>query len=425
MPGYIEDRWWTKKPDPATGKKRKTARYGQGKRYRVAGIPGVRDRSFEKLGGPDGAQAWLAKAQHESVTGEFVDPRRGEITLGAYIDDHWWPTYPTRDPATVQTVASRVTHIKTLLGEQPLKLLRAPQMRAFLKELEERVGASTTHEVWGYLSAILQSAVEDERIRKNPCKTKSITLPTIPERRVQPWSKPRILAVRSALTARFQAMVDVGVGAGLRQGEVFGLSADDVDEDEQVIHVRRQVKKVGAKLVFALPKGRKIRTVPAPEYLLKQLAAHTATFPPQDVSLPWADPAPPTTEKEAKERAPQTHRLIFTSPTGCALRRDSFDLRAWKPALAQVGIIPAPESVRQGARGRQVKKYATAPGDGFHVLRHTYASVQLDAREPIVAVSRWLGHADPAITLKIYAHMMPEADGRGRAAMDAWFTDDS
>ncbi|MFJ4241332.1 hypothetical protein ACIP17_12090 [Streptomyces iakyrus] len=49
----------------------------------------------------------------------------------------------------------------------------------------------------------------------------------------------------------------------------------------------------------------------------------------------------------------------------------------------------------------------------------------LDAREPIVAVSNWLGHADASITLKIYAHMMPEADGRGRAAMDALFEADS
>jgi integrase len=38
-----------------------------------------------------------------------------------------------------------------------------------------------------------------------------------------------------------------------------------------------------------------------------------------------------------------------------------------------------------------------------------------------VAVSKWLGHADPSITLRIYAHMMPEADGRGRSAMQSWF----
>ncbi|MFE7713018.1 hypothetical protein ACFU6I_46535 [Streptomyces sp. NPDC057486] len=38
-----------------------------------------------------------------------------------------------------------------------------------------------------------------------------------------------------------------------------------------------------------------------------------------------------------------------------------------------------------------------------------------------MSVSKWLEHADPAITLRVYAHFMPEADGRGRRAMNAWF----
>ncbi|MGD3110919.1 tyrosine-type recombinase/integrase [Streptomyces sp. YGL11-2] len=57
----------------------------------------------------------------------------------------------------------------------------------------------------------------------------------------------------------------------------------------------------------------------------------------------------------------------------------------------------------------------------FHVLRHTYASTQLEAGESIVSVSEWLGHASPQTTLKHYAHFMPEAGKRGLAAMDEWF----
>ncbi|MBL3804216.1 tyrosine-type recombinase/integrase [Streptomyces sp. BRB081] len=57
---------------------------------------------------------------------------------------------------------------------------------------------------------------------------------------------------------------------------------------------------------------------------------------------------------------------------------------------------------------------------GFHALRHTFASAQLDAGESVVSVSKWMGHSSPEITLKIYAHFMPEADGRGRAIMQKW-----
>lgn len=67
----------------------------------------------------------------------------------------------------------------------------------------------------------------------------------------------------------------------------------------------------------------------------------------------------------------------------------------------------------KGARWKASRK------DGFHVLRHTYASVLLEAGESIVTLARWLGHSSPTITLDHYAHFMPEAGGKGRAAIDA------
>ncbi|MGW7254238.1 tyrosine-type recombinase/integrase [Streptomyces sp. NPDC054834] len=45
------------------------------------------------------------------------------------------------------------------------------------------------------------------------------------------------------------------------------------------------------------------------------------------------------------------------------------------------------------------------------VLRHTCASIMLEAGESVVTVARWLGHSSPAITLGYYAHFMPEAGG--------------
>jgi len=57
MAGYIEDRWPTKRPNKETGKRERTARWGTGSRYRVKGIPGVRDRSFDTVAD---AKAWLA-----------------------------------------------------------------------------------------------------------------------------------------------------------------------------------------------------------------------------------------------------------------------------------------------------------------------------------------------------------------------------
>jgi integrase len=419
MAGYIEDRWLTKRPDPVTGERRRTARYGQGKRYKVAGIPGVRARSFQ---GKAEALTWKAKAEHESGTGEFIDPRQGEITLARYVDEYWWPARANYLPGTLETMRSRVSHITARFGAERLMYIKTPHLRLFVADLEKRMAPSSVHDIWSYLSSILQAAVEDELIAKNYCKAKTIRLPKMPERKVRPWERDRINTVRAALPSRFRAMVDVGVGAGLRQGEVFGLATEDIDQEAGVLHVRRQVRMIGSKLVYSLPKGGKVRDVPVPPYLVAQLKTHLAAHPAQRVTLPWGNPAEPTTEREAWERAPKTFALVFTGPRGGALRRDTWNQRAWKPALAAARVIPEPSLERRGKGKRLVTIHEEAREHGFHALRHTFASIMLDARETIVAVSRWLGHADGAITLRIYAHMLPEADGRGRDAMQDWFS---
>lgn len=53
----------------------------------------------------------------------------------------------------------------------------------------------------------------------------------------------------------------------------------------------------------------------------------------------------------------------------------------------------------------------------FHTLRHTFATWQLEQGTPVHEVSAMLGHASEAITLRIYAHVMP---GRGEASAAAY-----
>ena len=79
---------------------------------------------------------------------------------------------------------------------------------------------------------------------------------------------------------------------------------------------------------------------------------------------------------------------------------------------------------RDGGRIRRSPVYAAPREDMFHALRHTYASVQLEAGESVVSLSVWLGHASPKITLDRYAHFMPGAGRRGLAVMDSWLGQD-
>lgn len=425
MAGYIEDRWLKKRPNK-DGVRERTALWGKCKRYKVAGIPGVPARSFDLKGDAD---IWFAQAASKARAGEFVDPRRGTITLTAYVTDHWWPAM-SGDPATLETIRSRVWgHILPRLGSTPLAAIKTEQLRLWLKQVETDIGPSTIGAVWGYLSMILTAAVEDERIPRNYCKSTTVKPPAIPERKARAWPRERVLAVRKAIDPRFRLMVDLGVGAGLRQGEMFGLSVDDIDVEAGLLRIRRQIRKVDNRLVFAPPKRGKTRTVPLSPHLAALIAAHSQAYPPKKIDLPWINSAEPETDRQEKLWAPQTHELILTSPWGKALRRDSWNQRVWKEALVAAGIIPKPAMRKQPVKGttkfRTVKIYAESREDGLHALRHTFVSQLLGAGTSIVAVSNYVGHKDPSITLRIYAHMMPESDERGRAAIDAWFEDGS
>jgi site-specific recombinase XerD len=61
--------------------------------------------------------------------------------------------------------------------------------------------------------------------------------------------------------------------------------------------------------------------------------------------------------------------------------------------------------------------------NGMHALRHHYASALLEDGVNIRALADFLGHNDPGFTLRVYAHLMPSAEDRARAAVDRAFAD--
>lgn len=322
MAGYIEDRWLKKRANPKTGKRERTALYGKCTRYRVRGIPGVKDRSFDIL---HDAKTWLAQAQTDARRGEFVDPRDGAMTVKEYIETRWWPTQ-SGDPSTLERIEQRVRrHILPHLGSLPLNMLGTELLRSWKKKLEKDLGPASIRLVWSTLSGIAQAAVEDRRLARNPCRARTVRPPSPASGRVEVWTPERVLEVRQALPMRYQILATIGAGLGLRQGEAFGLGPDDIDFASEVVHVRRQVKMVRAKLCFALPKGRKVRDVPLPPSVAGALRRHMDAFAPVRVTLPWEDPTPPGTAVEAKRRRPRSYSLFTTGREHRAINRNYFN----------------------------------------------------------------------------------------------------
>jgi len=102
-------------------------------------------------------------------------------------------------------------------------------------------------------------------------------------------------------------------------------------------------------------------------------------------------------ERHLRLRGPHTHLYAATGPkveSNCAKTSgpEACDRRRWAP-------------------------WDTT----FHDLRHTFASTALAEGVPISEVSRWLGHKSITTTVDLYGHLVPEASGRARDALDNAF----
>lgn len=400
MAGHIFDRWYKTEPD-AAGKPRrvKTDRHGTGLRYQARYLAPDGQRKSKSFA--DGqkrlAEQWLSGVQADVARGDFIDPTASRTTFQQFAEK--WLTHQSGDPNTRASMESQLKlHAFPRIGTRQLGSFQPSHIREFVTQLEETgMSGSYARVIFSNVRAVLSAAVEDGCLRRNPCNSRTVTPPAVGTRRVVPWEIGRVLNVRDAMVERFRPMVDVGAGCGLRQGEILGLSADELDFTNGTLRVVQQLKLSRSKAAFAPPKGGKLRDVPLPEPVAEALREHIKRFPPVEITLPWM----------RANGQPVTRRLIFTGPNGGHIWRTSLNEDHWKPALAKAGVIPAAKS----------REYAAAREHGMHALRHFYASVLLDAGESIKALAEYLGHSDPGLTLKVYAHLMPSSRDRARKAL--------
>jgi integrase len=382
-----EDRWLSK----ATGER--TARFGRGKRYRVHYTDPAGAQRSRSFGRAVDADAFKATVEADLLRGTWIDPARGRITLRAQSAARLAGYHA--DSSRAEKIRQHLDlHILPVLGDYPLgELAQRPSLISqFLGGLP--LSASSAEQVYIALSSILDAAVDDGLIGRNPARVPSVKRPHAAARKVTPWTAEQVAAARAAMPARWRAAVDCGAGLGLRGGEIFGAGPDELDFLRRMVHVRRQVKRQGGKLWFAAPKGGKERDVPLPGPVGIRLAAHIAEFPPALVTLPWHEPG-----NERRHGRPVTARLLFPARAGGAANASTVNTTIWRPARAAAGLDG-------GQAG------------GLHQLRHYFASALLAGGVDVKTLSEYLGHANAAITLSVYTHLMPSAEGRARKAIE-------
>ncbi len=392
---HIEDRWFKAVVGP-DGKPRqvKTEVHGKWMRYRVRYIaPDGRERSKSF---PDRqlreAKAFLVSVESDKLRGSYIDPSAGRITFREYAEA-WLKTHPV-DETTRELMETRLRkHVYPHLGSRALASIKPSDIRAWDKILEGRLARNTRSVAFSFVRSVFAAAVDDERIAKNPCTVKSVKQPRPEPTKIVPWTPEQVVGIWNGMPRRYRLTVDLGSGSGMRQGEIFGLSSEDLDFEDGWLHIQRQIKIVRNRLVFGLPKNKRDRRVPMGASVAAALKRHMHTFPVQKVTLPWEDPFG---DKQV------TVPLLLTGGRGAPLKRNDFDPNVWHRALRSAEI-------------------EVCRAHGMHALRHFYASVVLDAGETINGLAEDLGHSDPAFTLRRYVHLMPSREVRTRKAIDEVF----
>lgn len=169
-------------------------------------------------------------------------------------------------------------HVLPVLGDVDLRSITPARVRSWRQSLLDRgVGGSTVAKAYRLLRSILNTAVEDEVIARNPCRIKGGGVETTPERPIATLAE--VVTLAEAIEPRYRVLVLLSVFGSLRWGELMGLQREDVDLDAGLVRVERSVAEVGSRLVTKAPKSAAgARVVAVPRWLVPELSRHLLTY---------------------------------------------------------------------------------------------------------------------------------------------------
>ncbi|MYX35935.1 tyrosine-type recombinase/integrase [Streptomyces sp. SID8377] len=265
------------------------------------------------------ADDWLAEKQTEIRRGDWQDPDTGAVNFEEYALR--WVKERRLSPTTDELYRRLLRlHILPNLGDLDLDKITAPRVRSWRSERLDVTGAETTiAKSYRLLKAVMETAVEDELIRRNPCRIRGAGKESAAERPVA--TVDQVDALAQALGPRWRLMVYLAAYGPLRPEEQAELRRGDVDLDTLTVRVRQAAPELttGKRAEGPTKSEAGRRLVVLPAFVRIELRRH----------LDWY------AEKGADG-------LLFVGEKGKPFRRSTFG-RKWRKARAVVGL---PESFR-------------------------------------------------------------------------------
>ena len=319
------------------------------------------------------------KEQQEQQERQKAEQEREEAekgpsyTVSSYGNDVFMPY-----KATTLTENSRISfetmlrlHIYPFIGDKKISEVAPADIVALLSDVQSSRAHATAIKVYTVLSLLFKTAYLTDIIERNPMDKVERPRAKKDEKlitEVEAYTAEELRDIIKALQSeplKWQCLVTLLIETGLRRGECVGLKWDDIDGT--TITVKRTINYTPKAGVYeGMPKSGKTRTV----YISESTAALLRRY----------------------------HAEVKNSDYLFTQEGNKLPMHPQSPA-------------------RYLQRFGERNGfDNLHPhkLRHSFASIAIQNGADIVSISEILGHADTAITLRVYSHASEES--RKRAA---------
>lgn len=361
---HVEDRWY--RTTKAEGKI-KSPRHGTGLRW-LAQWSEQDARKSKSFRTKDEALAHLGRVKLAQEQGTHIETHK--VTVAEYAHE-WMEAQLHQKRGTRLVMDSRWRNaIEPLLGAMQIRSVTKRHIEAAAAKWASEHSPAYTKGIFIYCNAIFAAAVKDRVIPVNPCE--DVKLPRLSRGKIIPMTTEQVWEVADRIAPRYQGLILLAAATGMRSAELRGLTADRIIAgNPTVIRIDRQLSSTIP--TWEDPKSETSgRTITIDSHAVDMLAWHT-----------YRVPAHPS-------------GLIFTTPSG-------------KPVHASM-------------ISRELRDIAAVMGlpdrFGLHAFRHYHASLLIAAGLSPTAVAARLGHASPALTLRVYSHLWMDDEDRSREAIE-------
>lgn len=311
------------------------------------------------------ASRWLVAEEAAVMQGRWLDPTRS----GARLEDYalaWIGQRTVRGrplaPRTRETYEHSLNAwIAPHLGQVPVGRLTPELIRTWHAQIAASGHGTAVRQAYALLRAVLNAAVDDGALPRNPCRIRGAGQPDSPERPL--LSLDQVESLAAEISPHLRALVLLAFWAQLRLGELLGLEFGDVDLHTATLRVERQLVEPHAGPVVTPPKAASQRTIHLPEPAQEALREHLQARP---ASMPTA--------------------RVFTRQDGSELLAHHVH-GAWRTA----------------------RRRANLPEAHIHDLRHAGLTLATQSGATLAEVMRRAGHSTQRAAM-IYQHAAEDRD---------------